>query len=66
MQRTLSEVLRQAVKDSGESLRTIEAETNIDVASLSRFVRGERTLYLDRAERLAEYLGLVLVKQKGR
>lgn len=61
---TLSDVLRQAVIDSGLPLLKIENGTGVQRASISRFVRGERTLRLDMAEKLAAYFGLELVPVK--
>ena len=51
---------------SGESLAKISLETGISSAVLSRFVRGERTLTLPTADKLARYLGLELVKRARR
>ncbi len=51
---------------SGESLADIERATGISNAVLSRFVRGERTLTLPTADKLARHLGLELVKRERR
>lgn len=59
---TMSEVLRDAVKASGLPLLTIEQQTGVDRASVRRFLRGERSLRLDKADALAAYLGLYLTK----
>ena len=61
---TLSEQLRTAIVDSGLSLQQLARETGVDVGSLSRFVRAERTLTLDSVDRLATHLRLSL-KQNG-
>ena len=53
---TLSEQLRAAIVDSGLSLQQLARETGVDAGSLSRFVRAERTLTLDSADRLASRL----------
>jgi hypothetical protein len=46
---------------------TLERETGVARASIRRFVKGERTLRLDMADRLAAYFGLELrPKRKGR
>ena len=58
--KSMSAVIRQAVLDSGLPLLQIAERAGIERASLSRFVRGERTLRLDKADRLAKYLGLEL------
>ena len=59
---TISSVLRDALKMAADqtSLLHMSAETGIAVAIMSRFVRGERTLTLPTADKLAEYLGLEL------
>ena len=46
--------------DSGLPLQQIAEAAGIERASLSRFVRGQRTLRLDMADRLAAYFGLEL------
>jgi plasmid maintenance system antidote protein VapI len=58
--RPIGEILRVAIQGSGLSLQRLSELTGVERASLSRFVRGERTLRLDMAERLAEYFGLEL------
>ena len=58
---TLSEVLRKAVEESGVSYYRISKDTGIINTSLARFVSGETSLRLDKADVLAEYLGLQLV-----
>jgi plasmid maintenance system antidote protein VapI len=68
----ITHVLRQAIKDTALPLLRIEQDTGVPRASISRFVRGERSLRLDAADKLAAYLGLSLqpvpqttTKQKG-
>jgi plasmid maintenance system antidote protein VapI len=61
---TISDVLREAVVGSGLSLQRLSELTGVQRASLSRFVRGERTLRLDMADRLATYLGLELMARR--
>jgi plasmid maintenance system antidote protein VapI len=62
---SMSEILRQAVRDSGLPLLRIAQAAGVERASLSRFVRGERTLRLDMADRLAAYFKLEL-RSKGK
>jgi len=59
---TISDVLRRAIRDSGLPLLRIAADTGVDRASISRFVRGERSLRLDMADKLGSYFGLRWVK----
>ncbi len=61
---TMSEVLRQAIVDSEIPLLVLERETGVQRASIRRFLRGERSLHLDVADKLATHLGLVLVRER--
>jgi plasmid maintenance system antidote protein VapI len=56
----MSDVLRRAIRESGLALLTIATETGVERASVSRFVRGERSLRLDIADKLAAHFGLQL------
>lgn len=58
--RTMTEVLRQAIVDSGLPLLTLSQKTGVERASIRRFVLGERSLRLDMADRLATYFELEL------
>jgi hypothetical protein len=63
----LSGVLRGAILDSGLSFKALERETGVLRQSLMKFVRGEQSLRLDIAGRLASYFNLELrAKRKGR
>jgi plasmid maintenance system antidote protein VapI len=64
---SLTGALRRAVVDSGLSFKLLEKETAVLRQSLMKFVRGEQSLRLDMADRLAAYFGLELrPKPKGR
>lgn len=56
----ITDPLKQAIDQSGKSLRSIEIATGVNRASLMRFMRGETSLRLDMADRLAEFFGLAL------
>lgn len=56
----ITDVLRQAILDSGLPLLRIANETGVQRASLSRFVHGTNSLRLDVADKLAVYFGLKL------
>ena len=56
--------LRQAIADSGMSPSQVGALCGVDPGQLSRFVRGERTLILRSADKIASLLGLEL-RRKG-
>lgn len=58
----MTDVLKEAIAASGVSLYQIAKEAEIVKTSLSRFMRGETSLRLDKAERIAAYLGLRLVR----
>lgn len=58
---TITDALKAAIKESGQSRYEISKATGILQTSLSRFVRGETSLRLDKADKLAQYLGLWLV-----
>jgi plasmid maintenance system antidote protein VapI len=63
----LTDGLRRAIVGSGLSFKRLEKETGVLRQSLMKFVRGEQSLRLDIADRLAAYFGLVLrAKRKGR
>ena len=69
--KTMTDVLRAALNDAieaGETYRSIERATGIVRQSLMPFARGEQSLRLDIADRLATYFGLELKpvsKRKG-
>ena len=57
----LTNMLKTAIKQSGLTYYRIAKITGIDEANLGRFMRGEISIRLDKADMLAEYLGLRLV-----
>jgi hypothetical protein len=59
-QPTLTDALRAAIVQSGLTIYRIGKATGVDTANLGRFVRGELSIRLDKADRLAAYLGLRL------
>ena len=60
----MTEVLKTAIRESGSTRYRISKDTGIDEAGLMRFVRGESSLRLDKADVLSEYLGLELVRRR--
>ena len=58
--------LRAAIVKSGIPLLALERETGVKRASIRRFLRGETSLYVDAADRLAAYLGLRLTADPKR
>jgi len=61
---TLSDILRRTIMESAISYLELQKSTGVSRASVMRFVRGERTLRLDMADRLAAYFDLELRKRK--
>ncbi len=62
----LSDQIRRAVDDCGQSRYRISKETGIDASTLSRFASGERGLPMNTLDRLADYLDLNITVGKGR
>jgi transcriptional regulator with XRE-family HTH domain len=58
---TLTDVLRAAIEESGLTRYRIARGAGVDESILMRFVRREMSIRLDKADRLAAYLGLQLV-----
>ncbi len=58
---TMSDVLKAAIAESKLPLLTLEVQTGVQRASIARFIRGETSLRLDLADKLATYFELTLV-----
>ena len=67
---TMTDLLRRTIIESGMAMKALERETGVQRLSIVRFVRGEQSLRLDIADKLAGYFGLALqpikAKKKGR
>jgi transcriptional regulator with XRE-family HTH domain len=63
--KTLTELLRNAIRQSGKSLRLIAKETGIERASLSRFMSEQTSLRLDKVDALCAYLGIEHTQREG-
>ena len=61
---SLTDELKDAVRQSGLTPYRIAKDTGIVLTSLLRFLQGSTSLRLDKADALAEYLGLELVKRQ--
>lgn len=59
---TMTKVLKAAIEGSGLTRYRIAKDTGITEPSLCRFMQGVASLRLDKADVLAEYLGLELVR----
>ena len=62
----MTDVLKAAIEQSGVSRYRIAKDTGLTEPSLCRFMQGATSLRLDRADVLAEYLGLELVTKAKR
>ncbi len=59
----MTELLRAALKEA-ESFLGVERATGVKRQSLMKFARGEQSLRLDLADKLAEHFGIE-VRRKG-
>lgn len=57
---TISDILRNAIADSGMTMYRIAKDAAVDFSTVSRFCNGERTITLETADKLSECLGLEL------
>ena len=57
MKRTLSDVLRRAILESGITRYAIAVKAGVDQAALGRFVSGKRSMSLETADKLMDALG---------
>ena len=58
---TMTDLLRQALAEA-KSLNSVAVATGVQKASLIRFLRGEQSLRLDIADKLAAYFGFQVIK----
>ena len=60
----ISDQVRQAIDDSGESRYRIAQETGIDESALAKFYNGQRGITTDTLDRIGKYLGLRIVMDR--
>jgi plasmid maintenance system antidote protein VapI len=60
----ISDLLRRTIAESGISYNALQRDTGVTRASIMRFVRGDQSIRLEMADRLAAYFGLQLRKGK--
>ncbi|MHB1035746.1 MAG: helix-turn-helix domain-containing protein [Pirellulales bacterium] len=65
-QNPMTDAIRNAIIESGIPLLVLANETSVARASLIRFRRGETSIRLDVADKLAIYFGLDVVKRKAK
>ncbi len=63
---SMSEALRYVIAESDMSFKGLERETGVTRQSLMKFMAGEQSLRLDKADQIAAYFRLSIVKRKGR
>ena len=61
----MSDVLRQTILESKIPLLALSKATQVQRASISRFLNESQSLRLDCADKLAAHFGLVLVKEEA-
>ena len=54
----MTDLLKRAIANSGQTFTDIGRATGVQRASLLRFLRGETSLRLDKADDLAEHFGI--------
>jgi plasmid maintenance system antidote protein VapI len=62
-QSPISDLLRTTIAESGISYNALQRETGVTRASIMRFVRGDQSIRLDMADRLAAYFRLKLSRK---
>lgn len=62
--KSMTDALLAAIEDCELSYKALEAETGVTRQSLMGFAKGERTLRLDMADKLAAHFGLEVVRRK--
>jgi plasmid maintenance system antidote protein VapI len=62
----ITDLLRRTIAESGIPLLRLSNDTDVARASLIRFLRGETSLRLDVADKLAAYFGLELTQRKAK
>ncbi len=64
-QKSLTDQLRQAIDESGQTRYKIAKETGIDESALGRFYNGHRGLSMEALNALGEYLELYCFSAKA-
>ena len=63
---TMTEILRETIRKSEIPLLRLSNETGVERGSLIRFLRGDQSLRLDKADLLADYFKLTLAQRKAK
>ncbi|HUY93324.1 MAG TPA: helix-turn-helix domain-containing protein [Pirellulales bacterium] len=62
----ITDLLRRTIAESGIPLLRLSHDAGVARASLIRFLRGETSLRLDVADKLAAYFDLELTRRKAK
>jgi predicted transcriptional regulator len=62
-QETVTEVLRRAIEECGETLYRVAKDAGVPYATLYRFMKSKRSLSGPGLDKLCAYLGLTLTKK---
>lgn len=62
----MTAALRQAIAESNANFHELERQTGVKRQSLMKFARGEQSLRLDIADKLATYFGIETVRRKAK
>ena len=60
----MTQLLREALGEA-DSLKSVARATGLQRASLMRFLRGDQSLRLDLADRLAAHFGIESKRKRG-
>ena len=63
---TMTEAILEAIAESELSFKALERETGVVRQSLMKFVRGEQTIRLDAADKLAEFFDIEITRRKAK
>jgi len=58
---TISEALRKAIEASGKTVHQLAIETGVSHTVIGRFLKGERDLRLETADKLSAAVGLTVI-----
>jgi transcriptional regulator with XRE-family HTH domain len=64
MQSNLAEAIREAIRASGQSAGQLGASSGVDKAIITRFLRDERSITVETAEKLLAALGCVVTVKR--
>lgn len=64
--RTITETLRRAILDSELPFLQLEKRTGVLRQVLMKFARGEQSMRLDMADKLADFFNLEITERRGK